>query len=504
MKAKRTVSLILALLLLSSTFLTGCSENGSNADETNPSNSETTADSTEIIEEETEMTRANTPDDLPELNYNNETVTILARDKAWFEGELYVEERTGDVLTDAVYDRDVKVEERLGVTIDYELATDTNSAVNLNVTSGIDLYSIHAGSAVDTVQYGVNGNYYNLLGDYPEYLNLDQPWWSQYYTEQSEISGTAFFATGDLFFSLIKLSFVTFVNTRMLNDLHIDNLFDIVRSGEWTIDKQMEFAAMAYEDTNGNGEADAADKFGTSMGGYIGLDVYWSAFDLSIITKDAEGIPTFDMDQEKMAAVIEKLNTYYTECDYVYTPPANDDKEQDDIAAMLAADRMLFSPLRIMHTDQIRDMESDFALIPLPKWNEEQDNYYTYVHDQYSIAGIPLSVKNPSMVSAVMEAMAAESYRYVTPAYYDIVLNGRYLRDPNSAEMLDIAMEGIKIDFGWIYTYSLSSCSQEFLRALLYDDRADEFSSVYKSRQKVLKKVVEKMVDGVIKLKEDR
>ncbi len=164
---------------------------------------------------------------------------------------------------------------------------------------------------------------------------------------------------------------------------------------------------------------------------------------------------------------------------------------------------MMFSPLRIMHTEQIREMESNYALIPLPKWDENQQEYYTFVHDQYSIGGIPLSVQDPSMVSAVMEAMAAESYRHVSPAYYDLVLNGKYIRDADSAEMLDIAMAGIKIDFGWIHTYSLSSCSQNLLRHVLYTNKSNSFSSQYAKTKKVYAKMMERLLEKIDNIKDD-
>ena len=167
---------------------------------------------------------------------------------------------------------------------------------------------------------------------------------------------------------------------------------------------------------------------------------------------------------------------------------------------MLAEDRILFTPLRIMHTDQIRDMESAYGLIPLPKWNEEQTNYYTFVHDQYSIGGIPVSVQDPAMTSAVMEALAAESYRYVTPAYYDVVLNGKYLRDADSSEMLELAMAGVKIDFGWIHTFSLGTCSQGLLRDILYFSKSSNFASVYQSKQKALTRMMERLVRDIEKI----
>lgn len=500
---KRLLPFLLAALMLAEVTLVGCSESTENA-ETDSTSTQPSAEVTETEPEETELTRENTPDDLPELDYEGQRVLVLARNKAWFNGEMYVEELNGEVVNDTVYDRDISVEDRLNVVIDYQLEDDTNALVNKNVTAGVDEYSLHVGSAVSTVQYGVNGNYYNLLGEHPDHLNLSQPWWSQYYTQQGEIEGCSFFATGDLCFSLIKLSFVTFVNMQMIEDYGLENPYDLVRSGEWTFDKQMEMCSDKYNDENGNGVRDPKDSYGMSMGGEIGLDVYWSAFDLTICQKDENNIPTFAVDEEKMSSVISKLYEYYINCDAVYTPVNSGDAEQDEIAKMLADNRMLFSPLRIMHTEQIREMESDYALIPLPKWDENQSNYYTFVHDQYSVVGIPLSVNDPSMVSAVMEALAAESYRYVTPAYYDLVLNGKYIRDPASAEMLDIAMAGIKIDFGWIHTYSLSSCSQALLRDILYANKSNNFSSKYASSKKVYAKSMEMLVKRINKIKDDR
>ena len=500
---KQITAMFLALAMLLPT-LTACSESTDNNDAKtdSPAAAGSVETNPEAVEAETEFTRADVKDDLPDdLNYDGQEVMVLARTKAWFDGEMYVEELNGETLNDAVYNRDTSVEERLNVVINYDLQDDTNGLINKNVTAGADEYQLHVGSAVDTVQYGVKGNYYNLLGDYPEYLNLDQPWWSQYYTQQESIMHKAFFATGDLFTSLIKLAFVTYVNLQMIQDYNLENPYELVRDGTWTFDKEMQMAGDIYVDNNNNGEKDDKDTYGMSLAGMIGLDIYWSAFDLTICSKDANDVPALAVDEEKMSAVIEKLYNYKVNYDSVWTPlNGGSDSEQDVVAQMLAENRMLFSPLRIMHTDQIREMESSYGLIPLPKWDEAQSNYYTFEHDQYSIGGIPISVQNPSMVSAVFEALAAESYRYVTPAYYDLVLNGKYLRDRDSSEMLEIAMDGIKIDFGWIHTYSVSSISQSLIREILYDPPKDNFSSAYAAKQKVFNKAMDKLIENVGKI----
>ncbi len=500
---KKLLSLLLAALLILPSFLAGCSESTENNDTKSNDNAPSSDAATDVeAAEETEFTRANVKDDLPDdLDFNGQELLFLARSKAWFDGEMYVEELNGETLNDAVYDRDTKVEDRLNVVVNYTLQDDTNGLINKNVTAGADEYAFHIGSAVDTVQYGVKGNYYNLLGEYPVYLNLEQPWWSQYYTQQESVAGKAFFATGDLFFSLIKLAFVTFANMKLVEDYQLESPYSLVREGKSTFDKEMELASAVYVDNNGNGKCDAADSYGMTMGGLIGLDVYWSAFDLTICEKDENDIPSIAVNEEKMQAVLDKLVSFYVDCEYVWCPPApGGDPEQDDIAQMLSEDRILFTPLRIMHTDQIREMESPYGLIPLPKWNEEQDHYYTFEHDQYSIGGIPVSVQDPAMVSAVVEAMAADSYRYVTPAYYDVVLNGKYLRDKDSSEMLEIAMAGIKIDFGWIHTYSLSSISQNLIRDILYNTKSSNFTSTFASKKKAYDKMTSKLVENVEKI----
>ena len=501
---KQAFTLILDLLLLGQAVLTSCSEGTENAETTAsaPSTDGNPVAVEEAVEEETEMTRENTPDDLPELDYEGSNTMVLARTKAWFTGEMLVEELNGEIVNDAVYERDLSVEERLNVVIDYTLADDTNSLINNNVTAGNDEFHIHVGSAVDTVQYGVNGNYYNLLGEYPEYLNLEQPWWSQYYTQQGSIMGCSFFPFRSC--RPRRLSFVTYANMQMITDYGFGSPYEMVREGTWTFDNMMGMATQVYVDENGNGAKDPKDTFGYSLGGEIGLDVYWSAFDLTICQKDENDMPAFSVDIDKMSSVIEKLYPYYMDNPAVYvTGNGGSDAEQDVIAQMLADDRMMFSPLRIMHTEQIRDMESAYALLPLPKWDENQQEYYTFVHDQYSIGGIPVSVNDPAKASAVMEAMAAESYRYVTPAYYDLVLNGKYIRDPDTAEMLDIAMAGINIDFGWIHTYSLSSCSQNLLRHILYTNKSNSFTSQYAKYEKVYKKTMERLIDNIEKIKDD-
>ena len=91
-------------------------------------------------------------------------------------------------------------------------------------------------------------------------------------------------------------------------------------------------------------------------------------------------------------------------------------------------------------------MKDTYSILPFPKWDEAQENYYTNADDKFQVFSIPKTVSDTSFVGMIFEALSAESYRSVYPAYYDVALKGKYSSDPSTAEMIDIIMEGRKFD----------------------------------------------------------
>jgi len=81
----------------------------------------------------------------------------------------------------------------------------------------------------------------------------------------------------------------------------------------------------------------------------------------------------------------------------------------------------------------LRDMEDDFKIIPIPKLDENQQNYNSRIHDSLTIYGMPITaIGQEDAVSATLEAMASESYRLVTLAYYESALKVKFTRDSDS------------------------------------------------------------------------
>ena len=89
-------------------------------------------------------------------------------------------------------------------------------------------------------------------------------------------------------------------------------------------------------------------------------------------------------------------------------------------------------------TEKLRDMKEEYGILPMPKFDEKQDQYYSIANDNFSLIAVPTTVKNPALTGAFLELMGEYSYKIVTPKYYEVAMKGKYLRDDESCQMFDI------------------------------------------------------------------
>ena len=443
-------------------------------------------------------------DNLPAgLNYNNATVTIIIDDNYETQRTLYSSALNTDVLNDAIYDRDNKVAERLGVKFKWILVQNAEGQAEDSIKSGLDEYSIVADSSIALYADGAKGYYTNLLSDRAKYIELDQPYWNSYIAEQAKIDGKVFALTGDLSLTLMKYVYATFFNKNLLSKMNKNvNLYDIVDKGEWTIDKQLEIIKNTYVDVLGDGRTHD-DIYGLGFDDCGTLDTYWSAFDLTMVKRDENGTPSIDPDISKFDAVVSKLySIMYENKDAYYIPAMQyEDSYVTETINKFAGDQFLFTTLTLQACDSktVRDMESEYGIIPMPKWDTAQEDYYSFVGDGHTVFSIPTTVKDPVMISAVLEAMASESYRYVTPAYYNKVLKGRYMSDPESTQMLDKITANIKVDFAWIHAFNLDKLAMNTVRYYLREGKSS-FATAWKGNHKRYEKFLKDLLASYAKI----
>jgi hypothetical protein len=80
------------------------------------------------------------------------------------------------------------------------------------------------------------------------------------------------------------------------------------------------------------------------------------------------------------------------------------------------------------------------------------------------VLAIPKTAKDTEFIGTIVEAMSAESWKTVTPTLYEIALKTRYLRDSESKEIMDIIINNVVFDFGYVYNTGFSYILQNMMR----------------------------------------
>jgi len=303
---------VMAALLLAALVLpiASCSEEPAapeTPDTTAPAESTTAPAETEP-EPEVEITRENYPDTLPELDLQNSTVNIYVNTDALYSVD-WVAEQTGDLIQDAVYSRNLAVEERLNVKLNPQMIHSSSPAKSQPLLtaimagdSEIQIINIAAQSTTMFMQSGVLYNLPDL-----KYLDFDMPWWNQDVMDICTYNGRAFFATGEIAFRYLDGMSVVLFNTKLAADNNIGDLYQLFFDGKWTYDKMYEYAETAKRDLNGDGSMTLDDMWGLATNGYACMDPWYAAWDHAITKMDTDGFPELCVSDEKMVSMVEKL-----------------------------------------------------------------------------------------------------------------------------------------------------------------------------------------------------
>ena len=104
--------------------------------------------------------------------------------------------------------------------------------------------------------------------------------------------------------------------------------------------------------------------------------------------------------------------------------------------------------------NKLRNVEFEYGVLPIPKFDTEQEEYRTSCNNTASLIVVlsSLPADKTEMVGATLELMAAGSYKTVTPAYYDIVLKSKRASSAEDAEMYDLILNSYSYSFGFIHS----------------------------------------------------
>lgn len=476
MHTKRLLTLLLVALLLTSCG-NGTVETTKTSDTT--ANTETVAETSYI-------------DTLGEKDFGGAVYTYAygGRSSTIPMLDPHVGELTGEVMNDTLYNRDKWIEETYHVSIEYLIDNDTQNSIRNAVQAGDALCDVVIGSLADgksglgaVVQQGV---LYNLL-DVP-HLQLDKEWWSPLMYENVQYNGKMFFTSGDMApFSYIGPACV-YMNLTLAENYHVDEdeIYQLVYNGDWTFDELYSRYNGLDNDLNGDGKMHCLDDFYGIVTEYNNLTstLLLVANDVKLCETDENGKLSIQLDDERTVAVIDKMAKYFQKIE-------NNGDNTLLFDQTFKYDRALFAVHYVESTlRRFRDMDSDYVILPMPKYDTTQESYVSYINPWvHGFVSIPLVVDDVEKTGFITEVMEYKSVEMVRPAVYDVTLKGKALRNEDSLAMLDIVFDTTYIDFNGIYEFGglLGAVNG----AIFYDK---PYASAYASAEEKAEAALEKFM----------
>lgn len=476
---RKIICILCALLLV----LTACGS-GSTTDKT----PETTADTTTETEAETEpdpnAARRAISDDLPDTDMDGYTYRVLSRQRDDFINDIGLDlEQNGDVVNDAIYNRNLTVSERFNCKYEATFTDNIDSTGINTITAGDDAFDIMFCQIVQIPKYATTGYFRDWYDDMP-YVNLDKPWYIGNAAEALSVKGHAYAMIGEYDLDVLRFTYCMYYNQDLSDEYNLENIYDVVNEGKWTYDKLYEYANTVYVDLDGNGTKDENDRLALSGDPYSAVVTYQYAFDNPLFTINDEGVPEFTMNREKLASIVEKLNTLYHDSLGGYTEGWGTGWN-----AWTAGNLLAYTGL-FQNANGYRELEFDYGIIPYPKYDEAQSRYYTMSDGAHGCMLIPITVQNIEWSSMLTEALNTETYKQVVPAYFDTSLKVKLTRDAESAAMLDLLMEARVFDFGYMYNTGIAFIVQDMV-STNKNNTESAFNSKYKSAEKKWAEIID-------------
>lgn len=379
-------------------------------------------------------------------------------------------EKDGEAMPEqiniALKERKDRLEQELGVTLEEQYHYDTSryggstyTMIQNAITTALDEFQMVDICLYDLGALAQEGSLYNLYDI--DNLKMTNPWWDQGFNDSVEIGGKLYFTTGDIDLNNKDATTCILFNASLFEELQLEDPYTLITSGEWTLDKVIELAKNCTDDTDGDGQITYRDKFGWA-GQYDDMYSMIYGSGVRVVSDDAEGYPKMSFYNEKTDKVVTKILEFMQEKDYYISGNAMFNEFTWPMAKLtecFASGQCLFYSGTVETVSDLSDMQDEFGLAPSPKYDKEQEAYYSLVNTWGANGmAVPKSVLESDLpfVGACMDALGYYSWSKVKGSvgynYYDVVLKYQKITTDKASAILDLVFERRGCELGAIYS----------------------------------------------------
>ena len=403
---------------------------------------------------------------VPSVTYDGATFKVMCRSRSSIQGEMAIfgEKPFGEPINDAAYYRNRLIEENFDINleiveIDTARVNDVFFQLLLQNASAMDyIADICIPGAIDAAALTPSGIFLDLKE--LKYIDLSRPWWATKLNSTIDIMNKQYFAINDMLLNDKSDTYALYFNKTLFDSNRLKYPYDSVYDGSWTFDRFYEDIVDFGQDLNHNQSKDIDDSYGIVLNltdtFFVGSGITGATMDPT--TKIPEMIDLGTKLSNVYDNVFNLLNqTPYACFDIVKEKVLSGGSAFDAFSHIFAAGNTLYMNYGLgAYSTVIANMADETGIVPIPKYDENQTEYYSRAGYNGCTAVTVLTSVPADLVDRVaiiMEAMAAESKNIISPVYYDKLLTDRYAQDPESKDMIRIIIDNEIIDLDQLFTW---------------------------------------------------
>ena len=437
----------------------------------------------------------NLPDD---LDYNDDTITYLYWTSTGGEKPEFAQsEEVDDAVLSSIYKRNEAIKSRLGVDFNFisepgdsERRAPFIARVQRAKDSGTHDFDLIGGWASNAGSLLVAGLIQNITATEKNYIDIYKPWWPENLTHNLAIANNLYFVSGDCSTNAIYQMIGIFFNKDMVNERYeqeaeayfasnphvktpesgaeggntaTNMIYEKTYAGKWTLDEFIHLASNTYVDKRGDGVT-IDDTFGACGRQNVCCSFYAGA-NLRIMEPTTDGSVlkiSDDWTSTKTVRLVAKLHTLFGTNSYY----------NDEVSGTTAYGRPFYNGTAYFMVGYMQQAEDslvnndnveNYGILPIPKYDLNQKNYYTIIGPRYSLYCIFVDFdtrgnfqETLSMFTAVLECWGSEAYRKTTPVIFELNMKLKSSPTQCEADMCEIIRASIELDIGRVLRSALT------------------------------------------------
>lgn len=328
---------------------------------------------------------------------------------------------------------------------------------------------------------------------YDKYIDLSNSWYPENILEDTMIAGNTYFVIGDMWNDYQTAVYGYVFNKALLSEVGVEDqtLYSLVREGKWTVDEMIRIFGNYYVDADGDGKSSAHDGYGVTVNAHT----FFHGAGLKYYELDGEGntqnpvIMSSDLTGDRSKTFFNVLS----ELTYV---------KGQVFGSLFLEEGKTVSGSQSLYTyfKLAKETDKSFGIIPIPKYDESQRNYYSGAYNSsYAMFGIFSGNKDlvfEENAAAFIEYMGYYGKTVLHDARTREAFGDSYSAHTEDVYMLELIRRCRRIDF----PTAVQSESSSWYSGLEKGQSWEQFVNIFNNQSRPLADNAKKLSSKYIEL----